>query len=181
MSYRPITDVWILGRPKVRYYGAYPSGFLERARALLGVSIDDAVLHVCSGQIRHYPYRGLGPYDRTVDIDPDTRPNYVHDCRHSLPPLKGGWPAILADPPYSPEDANHYRAGAPSYPSPQRLLDLCLNYVRPGGRVGVLHYEWPRPPAKVGRNPVRPVALIGVTTGYANNMRTFSVFERAKP
>ena len=31
MSYRPITDVWILGRPKVRYYGAYPSGFLERA------------------------------------------------------------------------------------------------------------------------------------------------------
>lgn len=37
MSYRPITDFWILARPKVKYYGAYPSGFLERARALVGV------------------------------------------------------------------------------------------------------------------------------------------------
>jgi hypothetical protein len=36
------------------------------------------------------------------------------------------------------------------------------------------------PPAKVGRNPIRPVAVVGVTTGYANNMRTFSVFERTK-
>jgi hypothetical protein len=32
VSYRPITDVWILARPKVKYYGAYPNGFLERAR-----------------------------------------------------------------------------------------------------------------------------------------------------
>src|SRR5688572_14486588 len=71
MSYRPITDVWILGRPKVRYHGAYPSGFLERARALLGVSIDETVLHVCSGQIRYYPFRGLGRHDLTVDIDQD--------------------------------------------------------------------------------------------------------------
>ena len=35
MGYRPITDLWFLARPKVKYYGAYPNGFLERARALL--------------------------------------------------------------------------------------------------------------------------------------------------
>jgi len=23
MNYRPITDIWILARPKVKYYGAY--------------------------------------------------------------------------------------------------------------------------------------------------------------
>lgn len=32
-SYRPICDLWILARPKVKYYGAYPNGFLERAAA----------------------------------------------------------------------------------------------------------------------------------------------------
>lgn len=63
MSYRPITDVWILARPKVKYYGAYPNGFLERARALLGVSPFDPVLHVCGGSAREYPAkpRGFGP------------------------------------------------------------------------------------------------------------------------
>lgn len=42
MNYRPITDVWILGRSKTKdpetgksYYGAYLSGFLERARPML--------------------------------------------------------------------------------------------------------------------------------------------------
>ena len=46
MSYRPITDVWILARSKVPYYGAYPAGFLHRARTLLGVDAVGAVLHV---------------------------------------------------------------------------------------------------------------------------------------
>jgi hypothetical protein len=32
MSYRPITDVWILARSKVKYFG------VSRARAVLGVN-----------------------------------------------------------------------------------------------------------------------------------------------
>ena len=43
------------GAPSRRASG----GFLERARALLGVPIGDAVLDVGSGQV-HYPYRDLG-------------------------------------------------------------------------------------------------------------------------
>jgi len=54
--------MWILTRAKlkggVKYYGAYPGGFPERARALLGAIIDEPVLHVCGGVVRHYPYRG---------------------------------------------------------------------------------------------------------------------------
>jgi len=86
MSYRPITDVWILGRPKAHYYGAYPSGFLERARALLGVTIHDPVLHVCGGKIREYQSgpmkcKGLGPNDCTVDLDPALEPDFLLDVR----------------------------------------------------------------------------------------------------
>ena len=69
MSYRPICDTWILARSKVKYYGAYPAGFLERARSQLGVHINDPVLHVCSGKVKDYPYAGgFGPNDKTVDI-----------------------------------------------------------------------------------------------------------------
>jgi hypothetical protein len=183
MNYRPITDLWILARPKVEYYGAYPSGFLERARALLGVTLDDAVLHVCSGRVRNYPFGGLGPHDRTVDIDPALRPDFVHDCRYSLPPRPDGqhWPAILADPPYTLEDASQYWAGPDVFPQPAALLALCLTYVRPGGRVGFLHYQWPRPPERIGRYAVRAVALVGVITGYGNNLRGYSVFEKLTP
>lgn len=181
MTYRPITDIWILGRSKVRYYGAYPGGFLERARALLGVSIDDAVLHVCSGQVQHYPYRGLGRHDRTIDLDPSLEPHFVGDVREGLP-LDGarGWAAILADPPYTEDDAAHYVPGPDHFPKPANLLATCLRTVRPGGRVGMLHYEWPRPPAMLDRHPIRCVALIGVINGYANRMRAFSVFEKVK-
>lgn len=81
MSYRPITDVWVLARPKVKYFGSFPSGFLERARALMGVSPFDPVLHVCSGKIRDYPFRGVGPNDFTLDLDPDQRPDFHMDAR----------------------------------------------------------------------------------------------------
>jgi hypothetical protein len=183
-GYRPITDLWILGRTKVRYYGAYPGGFLERARALLGVSIDDAVLHVCSGQVQHYPYRGLGRHDQTVDLDPSLNPDFQCDVRKELPirsPSACSWPAILADPPYTEDDAAHYVPGPDHFPEPRKLLKLCLEYVRPGGRVGILHYEWPRPPEKIGRYKVKSVALIGVVSGYGNRLRAFSVFEKVKP
>lgn len=94
MSYRPITDVWILARPKVKFYGAYPAGFLSRARALLGVRPYDAVLHVCAGAVRQYPgphngvaYKGLGPNDMTLDASPDYLPDFLRDANLELPPL----------------------------------------------------------------------------------------------
>ena len=42
MSYRPITDLWILARPKHRYYGAFPAGYLQRGRHLIPKSATTA-------------------------------------------------------------------------------------------------------------------------------------------
>lgn len=188
MSYRPITDVWILARPKVPYYGAYPSGFLERARALLGVSHFDSVLHVCGGRARDYskpeygvkpgvPLRGFGPNDATLDLDPALMPDFLQAATDPIPCrglMADGWPALLADPPYTPADAQSYRPGAENFPEPNAILRNMLAVVRPGGRVGMLHYVLPRPP-RVG---VRFVACVGVIVGFNNRMRVFSVFER---
>jgi hypothetical protein len=175
MSYRPICDVWLLARPKVPYYGAYPAGFLGRARALLGVNQFDAVLHVCSGKVKDYPYSGFSDTDRTVDIDPELQPDFVMDVRHQLPKEVeyGGWDAVLADPPYTEADAAHYICGASVLPDPNKLLRDCLAVVKPQGRVGMLHYLLPRPP-----KTAKLVATVAVIVGFNNRVRMYSVFER---
>jgi hypothetical protein len=52
------TDTWFLTRARLKhgaeYYGTCLGGFPERARALLGASIEEPVLHVRGGRIRVY-------------------------------------------------------------------------------------------------------------------------------
>lgn len=173
MSYRPITDTWILARPKVKYYGAYPNGFLQRARALLGVGPNDPVLHVCGGRVKDYPNGwALGRRDFTLDADPAMHPDYMQDAASPLP-QPGVWSAVLIDPPYTEADADHYAPGREKLPKPNLLLKNAIDAVRPGGRVGMLHYIVPSPP-----KGVRFVALVSVWVGYNNRVRAFSVFER---
>jgi hypothetical protein len=202
LSYRPITDTWVLVRSKVQYYGAYAGGFLERARALMGVHIHDPVLHICGGKVKNYPYpeRALGTRDATVDLDPACAPDYLMDVRElgatsGLRFPVGAWegerrivdvgPATVSegelwagaiiDRPYTTDDAEKYVPGASVFPaSLNELLKNALTLVRPGGRVGVLDYIVPQPP-KVG---VKFVALVGVVTGFNNRIRAFTVYER---
>jgi hypothetical protein len=175
MSYRPITDIWILARPKVAYYGAYPNGFLERAKALLGGS-RTVTLHVCGGHAKKYPNRKLVERDYTLDLDSATAPDYHADAREPFPEYTvcDKWPAILLDPPYTEVDAEKYAPGVAMFPSANQLLGHALRAVAVGGKVGMLHYILPQPP----RENVKFVACIGVIVGYNNRMRCFSVFER---
>lgn len=189
MSFRPITDTWLLARPKVPYYGAYPAGFLERARWMLPVLPTDPVLHVCAGRVRDYsspdrgvkkgvPLRGFYPSDITVDIDPLVSPDVV--CDVSQP----GWASnmyafatlfrgILIDRPYTEDDAKKYRMASKDLPTMKVLLTGANELLLDGGRVGVLDYVWPRPVPGL-----YPVAKIGVSCGFGNRDRCFSVFER---
>lgn len=168
-----IRDTWICTRPKVKYYGAYPSGFLQPARFLLGASKDDTVLHVCSGMVKLYPYKDcFGEYDITLDINPDLKPDLVHDVTaDGRLPDAGEWKYILADPPYTEEDAKHY--GEAKFPEPNALLRKCLDAVQVGGRVGFLHYIWPNPPKFAIER-----AAITVGTGRNNRARYYTVYER---
>lgn len=180
MSYRPITDYWLLARAKLKpnpdgskrqYYGAYLGGFPERARALLGVAFTDPVLHVCGGMARFYPYAGgFGPNDKTLDLDPECRPDYLQDARSPLP---RGFAAMLIDPPYSQDDARHYAPGSDRYPPPGKLVQNAIDALEVGQKVGIIHYMLPRRP-----NNARLVAAVAVIPGNNNRIRSFGVFER---
>lgn len=194
-SFRPVTDVWILARSKSKYYGSFPHGFLSRARALLGVGLEDSVLHVCAGKVREYTGRGFGAFDQTLDLDPACRPSYLRDARGPLPKMpcalcwnigwevalrcahdgedRKDWDAALIDRPYTPEDAAKYRPGAKVFPELNALLKQAIAVVKVGGKVGALDYVWPQPP----RNATE-VAVVAVGTGRNNRARWFCVFER---
>lgn len=196
MNYRPITDMWILGRPKTGYYGSFPAGFLARARQLLGVGRVGAVLHVCSGAILDYRcgptckgrksgkrhYHGFGPNDKTLDLNPEVKPDYLQDARDPYPksPWIGGqpWDAVLIDRPYTEDDADEYIKhglveGRTVLPSPQLLIKNAIDVLPIGGKVGILDYKWPSPPKNA-----KEVALVGVAVGRKSNARWFTVFER---
>lgn len=177
VAYRPLTDTIIPARPKLlngkRLYGAYPAGSVERFRAMLGVHIDDPVLHVCGGHVRHYPYRhALGPNDKTLDLNPEMEPDYLQDARDAYPT---GFRAIMADPPYGEQHAAKYATGAENYPDPHVILRRSLEALEPGRRVGILHFCSPRPP----RAPeMRLVGVLTVWLGWDMQVRVFTVYER---
>lgn len=174
-DFRPITDTWFLAPSKVGYYGAYPNGFLQRARVLL-CRIDEPLLHVCSGMVHKYPGWGYGSFDKRLDLDIDCEPDYLQDARDKYPLLDTGdqWPAILQDPPYTEEDADNYQVGRGVLPTCNQLLTRAWEVLRPGGKVGILHQLHPKGPAK----NARLAAVITIIQGQNQRARIFTVYEK---
>lgn len=89
-------------RVKSTYYGGYPAGYLRRVRALFPEKIN--TLHLFSGKVDTETFPGA-----TVDINADNDPDYVDDAQTlERVPLET-FDLVLADPPYSVEDAEHYQ------------------------------------------------------------------------
>lgn len=188
MSYRPITDNWLLTRCRykngVKRYGGYLGGFPERARVLIGCPLDQPMMHVCGGLAREYPYkRGFGPFDMTMDLDPSVKPDFLKDCRDKDWPINASgplsqectpWGGILIDSAYSEEDQTKYGPEVQGkYPNPHQLIETAINTLRIGYKVGMIHYVIPRCP----KNAIF-IADIGITCGFGNRKRAFTVFER---
>jgi hypothetical protein len=198
LSFRPFTGEWfltdshLLARPKVRYFGAYPAGFLLRARDLLAVGRSDQVLHVCSGKVRDYKcgpgcpgstsvthYHGQGDTDLTWDLDRAVHPDIIADVRdgkawRSVIETHTQIQAVLADPPYTKEYAANYGVGADVFPPAGGIVKNAIDILPIGGRVGILSMEWPRYP----KNKARQIAVVAVYVGNGNIARCYAVYER---
>ena len=100
-----LVGTWIMGndyRVRSGYYGGYPAGYLRRVRALFPEK--RRVLHLFSGRVDLAALPG-----DTVDVNPALMPTYVDDAQTlERVPLEG-YDLVLADPPYSVEDAERYQ------------------------------------------------------------------------
>jgi hypothetical protein len=100
-----VVGTWIMGndyRVQSSYYGGYPAGYLRRVRSLFPDK--QRVLHLFSGKVDLTALPG-----DTVDINADLRPTYVDDAQRLENVPLGKYDLILADPPYSVEDAERYQ------------------------------------------------------------------------
>lgn len=100
-----VVGTWIMGndyRVKSTYYGGYPAGYLRRIRALFPDK--KRVLHLFSGKVDLATFPG-----DTVDINPELSPTYIDDAQSLEGVPLNQYDLVLADPPYSVEDADHYQ------------------------------------------------------------------------
>lgn len=99
-----VVGTWIMGndyRVKSAYYGGYPAGYLRRVKALFPDK--KRVLHLFSGKVDLVTFPG-----DTVDINPERGATYVDDAQTLTQVPLHRYDLVLADPPYSVEDCEHY-------------------------------------------------------------------------
>lgn len=99
-----VVGTWIMGndyRVKSSYYGGYPPTYLRRIKALFPDKSN--ALHIFSGKVDINIFPG-----DTVDIKSELNPTYVDDAQSLESVPLENYDLVLADPPYSVEDCEHY-------------------------------------------------------------------------
>ena len=140
--------------------GGYPKGFIEWACDMMGCDDPSTILHLCSGSV---------VTGTRVDIRPEMNPDIVADCR-CVPLPDESFDFILADPPYSVEYAENLYGTHDNYPKPGQIMREACRLLRPGGKVGLLHFLVP-----MIRRPLKILGVHGVTTGCGYAIRAWSL------
>ncbi len=161
-----VVGTWIMGndyRVKSGYYGGYPAGYLRRVKALFPEK--KKVLHIFSGRVD----LSVLPGD-TVDLNADLRPTFVDNAQTlERVPLES-YDLILADPPYSVEDAERYQTTMVKRNSVMRALQ----------RVSLgTHIVWLDQVLPMYRKDSFAVdAVIGMVKSTNHRFRVITIFQR---
>jgi hypothetical protein len=166
---RPVAYArWLLGndyRNRSTYYGAYPPGLMDRVRALFpDLSGRRRVLHVFSGSLP------AGDYTR-CDMNPANGAELVCDVLELPRMTPQCWDLVIADPPYSAADAEHY--GTPMIHR-GRVLQALAAITRIGGYLAWLDTCWPMHRAEQWAT----VGRIVVTRSTNHRTRDLTIFQR---
>lgn len=172
-----LQGVWSFGqdyRNKSEFYGAYPGDYLQRLQALFPehallpemLPLGTAVLHAFSGS--------LAPaccYDRCDAVQPAEHHCDVRDLPGRV--AAGHYDIVVADPPYSDEDAEKYKA-----PPLNRiaLTHALAQVVRVGGHLAWLDTVWPMHT----KDEWLTVGWIYIQRSTNHRVRLLSIFERVE-
>ena len=161
-----IVGTWIMGNAygvKSGYYGGYPHGYLKRVKALFPDKKHP--LHVFSGKVD----QSVWPGD-TVDLNPEVEPTFLDDAQSLERVPLYVYDIVLADPPYSVEDAEHYK---PTMVKRNKVMKA-LEGLNRGSHVVWLDQVLPM----YRKDSFKIVAVIGMVKSTNHRFRVVTVFER---
>lgn len=163
-----IVGVMILGnnyQVKSKFYGGYPHGYLPRMKALFPDKQN--VLHLFSGHVDNKAFLGT-----TVDMNPDYKPDYVDDAQtlEKVPDMDK-FDLVMADPPYSVEDCEHYQTSMVKRNLVMRALGHKLSK---GAHVCWLDQVLPM----WKKSEFKLVGVIGMVKSTNHRFRVISIFEK---
>jgi hypothetical protein len=164
---RWVFGTWFLGQSwKVPsgYYGGYPGNFLKRVAALF--PDQHRVLHLFAGKV---DIRVL-PGD-TADIRAELEPTYVTNAHHLTGVPLDLYDLIVADPPYSGEDALHYGT---TMIDRNRVMRALAAGCRPGTFVAWLDQVRPM----FRKDEWSEDAVIGIIRSTNHRFRVLTVFRK---
>lgn len=162
-----IVGTWIMGndyRVKSGYYGGYPAGYLRRVRALFPEK--RCVLHLFAGKVDLAALPG-----DTVDINAELAPTYVDDAQRLERVPVEKYDLVLADPPYSVEDAERYQTTMVKRNAVMAALGARL---QPGAHVAWLDQVLPM----YRKDQFAIVGVIGMVKSTNHRFRVLTLFER---
>lgn len=162
-----VVGTWIMGndyRVKSGYYGGYPAGYLRRIAALFPDR--RKVLHVFSGKVDLAAMPG-----DTVDVNPSMAPTWLADAHNLASVPLDTYDLVLADPPYSVEDAERYQTTMVKRNVVMRSLAAGLS---PGARVVWLDQVLPM----YRKDEWTVEAVIGMVKSTNHRFRVVTIFQK---
>ena len=162
-----VCGTWIMGnnyRVKSGYYGGYPAGYLKRISALFPDKKN--VLHLFSGRVDKAVLSG-----KTVDLDPQMEPDFLDDAQSLENVPVEDFDLICADPPYSVEDADHYK---PTMVKRNKVMKALGKRAKAGTHVVWLDQVLPM----YRKDEWNLVAVIGMVKSTNHRFRVVTIFEK---
>lgn len=159
-----IYGMWFLGGQRhSEFYGSYHKNYLDRIQSMFGDA--QKVVHLFSGSL---PYSSS--YTR-VGMGEGEKPDILGNAENlaSFLPFKPD--LIYADPPYSEEDAQHYKTGLINR---ARVIKECTTVLQRGGFIIWLDQALPT----FSNEEIKLVGLIGYIRSTANRFRVVSIFRK---
>jgi hypothetical protein len=162
-----VFGTWFLGqswRVPSGYYGGFPGDYLRRIAALFPDK--QRVLHLFAGKVDQAALPG-----DTLDCREELQPTYCVNAETCAGVPLEQYDLVVADPPYSAEDAAHY--GVPMVQR-DKVLRVLSERLTPGCHVVWLDQVLPR----YRKDALRREAAIGVSRSTGHRFRVVNVWCR---
>jgi len=162
-----VVGTWIMGQNytvKSQFYGGYPAGYLRRIKALFPDKKN--VLHLFSGKVDTKLMPGV-----TVDINGDYGCDIIDDAQTLRNVPVQQFDLVMCDPPYSIEDAQHYKTTDVKRNVVMRTLGARL---KRGGHVVWLDQVLPM----YRKDQFALEAVIGMVKSTNHRFRVVCIFRR---